>query len=52
VGPFLGFLFPPVGIILVLLGLAACLLGLVLAIGRSVAARWRAGSGEDGVDGR
>ena len=41
VGPFLGFLFPPVGILLFLLGLVSCLIGMVLAIGRTTAARWR-----------
>lgn len=48
VGPFLAFLFPPVGIILVLLGLVACAAGVGLAIVRSTAARFRGGArGED-----
>ena len=46
VGPFLGFLFPPVGILLVLGGLVACSIGFALAIGRSLAARWRGRGGD------
>lgn len=41
VGPLLGFLFPPVGILLLLLGLVACSIGIALAVGRSAARRWR-----------
>jgi len=40
-GFFLSFLFPPVGIFLLLLGIVACAFGIALAIGRSAAARWR-----------
>jgi hypothetical protein len=41
VGPFLGFLFPPVGIILILGGLGTCAVGVALAIGRSLTANRR-----------
>lgn len=46
VGPFLGFLFPPVGLFLILLGVVLCAVGIALAIGRSAAARWRGRGGE------
>jgi hypothetical protein len=45
VGPFLGFLFPPVGILLLLAGLVACSLGIVLAAVRTVRGRRRSGDG-------
>jgi hypothetical protein len=44
-GVALSFIFPPVGVLLLGVGLLVCLLGLVLAIARSLLARRR---GDDG----
>ena len=44
-GVALSFIFPPVGVLLLGVGLLACLLGLVLAIGRSLLARRRGDRG-------
>jgi len=41
-GLALSFIFPPVGVLLLLVGMLVCGFGLVLAIGRSLMARFRA----------